>query len=126
MPASNGEDTRAIANLLLAMEAELRRTHLWTESPPNAEALASRVPFCYDTMSFDRWLQWVFLVRMRGIIELGLSLPEHCAIAPLAEECLIKCGPDVSALLALIRRFDELIENPGCGAVPPGPHSTKH
>jgi len=87
----------------------MRRLGLWTREPPRPEALASRQPFCYDTLAFEQWLQWVFIPRMKRILEQGLELPQDSDIRPLAEEVFSRYSADTSALLGLIRAFDELI-----------------
>lgn len=52
---------------------------------PTPEALASTMPFCYDTMDVEAWLQFIFLGRMRELLEQGDPLPESCAITPYLE-----------------------------------------
>lgn len=58
-----------VAEQLLLIERELRVLGWWSESPPSAQALASREPFCVDTLEFQQWLQWIFLPRMKVILE---------------------------------------------------------
>ena len=41
-----------IADLLLEMEAELRRLGLWETEAPTLESLSSQEPFCIDTLTF--------------------------------------------------------------------------
>lgn len=77
---------REVAGQLLLIEAEMRRLDLWSAQPPSAEALASTEPFCVDTLTLPQWLQFVFLPRMRALIEGGRPLPRQCGIAPFAEE----------------------------------------
>lgn len=45
-----------LAQCLLEIEAELRRLGWWSEQAPQATALASREPFCVDTLAFEQWL----------------------------------------------------------------------
>ncbi|SES70539.1 MULTISPECIES: YqcC family protein [Marinobacter] len=75
-----------VADRLLSIEAEMRRIGVWSSEPPCAEALASTQPFCIDTLAFTEWLQFVFLVRMKVIVEQGYGLPDVSGIAPMAEE----------------------------------------
>ncbi|AMX03108.1 YqcC family protein [Microbulbifer thermotolerans] len=75
-----------VAEQLLLIEAEMRRLDLWAAQPPSAEALASTEPFCVDTLTLPQWLQFIFLPRMRQLIERELPLPRQCGIAPMAEE----------------------------------------
>lgn len=63
-----------IADHLLLIERELHVQGWWSEQPPSPEALASTVPFAVDSMNFDQWLQWIFLPRMKVILENGLAL----------------------------------------------------
>ena len=42
--------------LLDAIEAELKEQGLWSAQEPGMEALASQLPFCIDTLSFQQWL----------------------------------------------------------------------
>ena len=108
-----GNIAHRIADLLLEMEAELRRLDLWeTEAPPLA-SLSSQEPFCIDTLALEQWLQWVFLPRMRYILEQNHALPLQSDIFPYAEECLMNSDYNGAHLLALIKRFDELIAQQG-------------
>ena len=46
-----------MAEVVLGIEAEMRKAGLWESQPPPREALTSRQPFCYDTLNFSQWLQ---------------------------------------------------------------------
>jgi uncharacterized protein YqcC (DUF446 family) len=98
-----------IADVLLQLEATLRIHHRWDRQRPPAKALDSRAPFCIDTLRFEQWLQWVFLPRMKEILEGSKPLPQESAIFSYAEYCLHKNDPPTTDLLANIKRFDELI-----------------
>lgn len=98
-----------VIDVLLELEAELRRLGWWEEKQPPARAVASQQPFCMDQLSFEQWLQWVFLPRMKTIIETGQPLPAQSGIFVYAEECLRHKGSRPAHLLALIQRFDELV-----------------
>lgn len=104
------------ADLVLRIELELRRLDLWAAAPPSPQALRSEAPFCCDTLPLEQWLQWVFLPRMRALIEAGAALPARSGIHPYAEESGLGRDPRAGELLALIRRFDRLIEDHGAGA----------
>jgi len=54
-----------LAVLLDEVESELKRLDLWEQQPPPARAFASPNPFCFDTMSVPRWLQWVFIYHFK-------------------------------------------------------------
>lgn len=75
-----------VADSLLGIEAELRRLRLWSSTPPSPRALSSTQPFCLDTLEFTEWLQFIFLPRMKDLVEQGHNLPAVSGIAPMAEE----------------------------------------
>lgn len=96
-----------IADVMLAIESELRRLELWSDERPSVEALSSPQPFCYDTLQFTQWVQWVFLPRMKQIIEQGGPLPAQSAIKPMVEEMMKDV--DAANFIGLFDRFDQLI-----------------
>ena len=98
-----------IADVLLEVEAILRSSGKWETSRPPAAALVSSQPFCIDTLRFEQWLQWIFLPRMKQILEQNRPLPAKSGILVYAQETLSRADPPTGSLLALIRRFDELI-----------------
>ena len=98
-----------VADVLLELEAEMRKLDWWEEEKPPAEALNSQQPFCVDQLSFEQWLQWIFLPRMQDIIETNKPLPPQSAIFEYAEECLRHHGNRPAHLLVLLKRFDELV-----------------
>jgi uncharacterized protein YqcC (DUF446 family) len=98
-----------IADLLRAIEAEMRRIGLWEELAPSPAALASTLPFCYDTLQFAQWLQWVFLARMRALLQAGAALPAACDIQPLAEHSFAELPQDTARLLTLLGEIDRAI-----------------
>ena len=102
-----------IADLLLQIEAELRRLQVWGRRPPELGRLCSTTPFCADTLSLTEWLQWIFVPRMKVILEQGLPLPQRCDIHPYAEEVCLGVEYDSSLLLHLLREFDQQINSSG-------------
>ena len=75
-----------LTDLLTHVSAGLPSMGLWQTQPPAAEALASTEPFAVDNLSFNQWLQFIFVPRMQQIIASQSPLPESCSIAPMAEE----------------------------------------
>ncbi len=95
--------------LLAAMEQELKRLELWEAMPPSIEALSSSTPFCMDTLKMSQWLQWIFIPRVRAILDQGSALPAGANMKPYAEEAFAVDGLKSSILLQLIEQFDELM-----------------
>jgi uncharacterized protein YqcC (DUF446 family) len=104
------EHTRreALAVVIDRLEATMRAADEWEAEPPPARLLASKQPFCFDTLTFTQWLQWLMIPRMREILDNYDELPQSSAILPYAEEFVREQGHG-RELLQLIERFDELI-----------------
>jgi len=104
------EHTRreALAVVIERMESTMRASDQWEQEPPPERLLESPQPFCYDTLTFQQWLQWLMIPRMRQILNNYEELPEESAILPYAEEFVPERGHG-RELLHLIERFDELI-----------------
>ena len=100
-----------IAEQLLLIERELRVQGWWDEVSPSAQALSSVEPFSVDTLDFEQWLQWVFLPRMKLILEQDLPLPNASGIQEMAE--MVFAARDVqgrdSQVQVLLKEFDQLI-----------------
>lgn len=95
-----------LADALLELEQQLRALELWAVSPPPPAALASREPFCVDTLPFEGWLQWIFIPRMAQIIETGGSVPAGCNIQPMGEEVFAHLGGRAAGLVETLGRID--------------------
>ena len=76
---------------------------------PSEDALSSQQPFCIDTLEFTEWLQFVFLERMRMIVEQGHSLPGASGIAPMAEEYFRARPESGDGLVRELEAIDELL-----------------
>lgn len=96
-----------VADLLLAIETDLRTAGLWSDQPPSAEALASEVPFARDAMSLERWLQYVLLPRLALLLEHGAPLPSKCSVRPLAEQDF--AGRGLEGLVHTLGDLDSLL-----------------
>jgi uncharacterized protein YqcC (DUF446 family) len=100
------------ADLILEIEQTMRAEGLWHQETPSPAAMASRTPFCADTMEFTQWLRFVFLARMRMLIESGGELPAQSGIAVMARLRLPSDG-SVDRLIDQIEAFDRFIESQG-------------
>ena len=100
-----------IAEQLLLIERELRVQGWWDDVPPSIEALSSVEPFSVDTLDFEQWLQWIFLPRMKTILEQDLPLPNASGIQEMAE--MVFAARNVQGkdrqLQVLLKEFDLLI-----------------
>ncbi|ABC28746.1 uncharacterized protein conserved in bacteria [Hahella chejuensis KCTC 2396] len=101
-----------LADVLLGLESELRRMGLWREDQPHEDALASVTPFCADTLEFHEWLQFIFIERMKVIVEYRAPMPPmRSGIEPAAEMAYQGRLGQVAGLLASLRQVDEAINN---------------
>ena len=99
----------AIAEQLLLIERELRVQGWWEEVPPSSEALSSIEPFSVDTLDFHQWLQWIFLARMKHILEQDLPLPRASGILEMAEMVYVDRPQESLGLRNALKKFDQLI-----------------
>lgn len=76
-----------LIELLNQLQADMQALELWQQQPPSSVALQSEQPFAVDTLAPEQWLQWVFIVRIRRMIEAKQPLPSGFAIAPYFEQC---------------------------------------
>lgn len=100
------EGHHEIESLLIDLEAALRASGLWAFEPPTAQALASTEPFAVDTMPLQGWLQFIFIPRIRQLLEAGAAMPANCEVLPVAEEAFDKNNRE---LFAVIAGLDKLI-----------------
>ncbi|PTY36049.1 hypothetical protein BGP77_01630 [Saccharospirillum sp. MSK14-1] len=102
-----------IATLLDNLEAELRRLNLWSDVPPSTEALASTAPFAVDTLSLPQWLQWIYIQRLRALLDAGKPLPNGALVKPYADQYFDQQN-DLPAhqLLHIIDRIDGELGRP--------------
>lgn len=98
-----------VAEQLLLIERELRLLGWWAETQPAPEALASGEPFAVDLLEFDQWLQWIFLPRMKVILEQDLPLPNASGILEMAEMVYAGRQKETHTLQQVLAQFDRLI-----------------
>lgn len=104
-------DTPSSDYLLARLDEIAHTLHeigLSTERPTD-DALASTAPFCFDTLEFHAWLEWVFLPRMRHTLEHDLPLAAPCHISPLAEYQFATYDEPTDHLLSLLLELDTQI-----------------
>ena len=98
-----------VADRLLAIEIKLRQMNCWQSEPLAAEKYLSCEPFCLDTMSFEQWLQFVLLPRLKQLVEDGQPLPTVSGVAPMAEEHYRSGSDPGQALIRELAALDELL-----------------
>lgn len=99
----------ALLSILIDVEYELRRMNLWEFEEPSPEALMSSQPFAVDTLSFTQWVQFIFIRRLRYLVDNELALPAVSGIAPMAEQSLTGMTADAAQLIAYLDQIDVLL-----------------
>lgn len=97
-----------VSKLLIDIEQMLKTYQLWSSEPPESAAFESEAPFFVDTMAAEQWLQWVFLPRMRALIDEQVNLPEKIALAPYFEDALPSHARE---LITLLTTLDNLLNS---------------
>lgn len=90
-----------------AIEQEMRRAGMWHSDPPSDEAYNFTMAFAMDTMAFGQWLQFIFLPRVRTIIDEGAAFPSSSSVATQAVR-EFDGVPEASRLIELLAAFDAL------------------
>lgn len=98
--------------LLNELEDELRRLEYWSDVPPSAQAMASQEPFAVDTLSLPEWLQWIYLQRLRALLEANAELPTGALVKPYAEEYFAANRGTAGELIRIIDRIDAYLGRP--------------
>ena len=98
-----------VEQLLQALELELKRLGLWQQEPPSAQALASTLPFCIDTLEFHQWLQFILIARLRQMLVLAMELPRQSALHAMASEVYKEEMMFMQPLVTLLAELDEVL-----------------
>ncbi|TRX56391.1 YqcC family protein [Thalassomonas sp. M1454] len=98
-----------LQKLLIQLAQELKNNNLWQQQAPSVEALSSTAPFCYDTLSFAQWLQFIFLKRMQIMVQSKTPLPSAISLCPMAEEAFKQHDASIVKLITIIADIDELL-----------------
>jgi len=77
--------SKLLSKLLHLLEDRLKQTGAWQVAQPDAAAFNSSAPFCVDTMSLEQWLRYLFIPRMRALVDADKGLPPDCAITEQIE-----------------------------------------
>lgn len=75
-----------LASLLQQLEQQMKADNLWTKTKPSTEALNSQQPFAFDTLPFEKWLQFIFIEKFSYLNNNHLPIPTQFQISPMAEQ----------------------------------------
>ncbi len=97
-------ETIPVLKLLIQAEECLRKSGLWETEQPDEAVLQSKQPFALDTLLPQQWLQWIFIPKMREMIEKESVVQGFC-ISPYFEE-VWKSESDKAELIELLHAID--------------------
>jgi uncharacterized protein YqcC (DUF446 family) len=87
----------------------MRRIGFWQVEPPPPEAFEFRVAFAMDTMAFSQWLQFVFIPRVRSLLENGGEWPSGSQVGVKAVR-EFDGVEEAANLVGLLSEFDALLD----------------
>jgi uncharacterized protein YqcC (DUF446 family) len=92
------------------IEAEIKRLGLWSSEPLPAEAYNFTSAFAMGTMPFARWLQFIFIPRVRELIATEDAFPRRSQVGAQAVR---EFGGlyEANGLVGLLNDFDDFIEH---------------
>lgn len=94
--------------LLDKLEGELRLQLLWSSEKPSQEAMNDNSPFSCEAMSFENWVQFIFIPKMKDLIDRSQSLPTNIAIAPMAHH-VWSSKQNLHTLILIFDNLDTLL-----------------
>lgn len=102
-----------LSDVLEQLEDKLIQLSLWEEQAPTQQALSSDQPFALDTLEPTQWLQWIFIPKMRELIESQSEVPIGFEVSAYFEQAmpnntqLNKTHRD--ELLPILNQLDETV-----------------
>jgi uncharacterized protein YqcC (DUF446 family) len=100
-------DYGVVAAKLDEIEEEMKRIGLWQEKPLAPEQYNFTSAFAMDTMSYDQWLQFIFVPRVRGTISASGKFPASSSVGAQAVR-EFDTVPNAARLVTLLSEFDRL------------------
>ncbi|WP_394200368.1 YqcC family protein [Shewanella waksmanii] len=73
------------AEALSKITERMQQLGLWSDVAPSAEAMADPSPFCYESMPFEHWLQFIFIPKMSALVNNKQPLPAQFSVSAMAE-----------------------------------------
>jgi uncharacterized protein YqcC (DUF446 family) len=95
---------------LNAVEAEMKRVGLWEIEKPTPDKFEDMGAFGTKTMAFEQWLRWVFIERVRGILDERGEFPRGSQVSQQAhrEWQMWGSADEFVPLIERLREFDAL------------------
>ncbi len=91
------------------LESALAAAKLLENDLPSKAALSSDAPFCYDSLQYHQWLQFVFLPKTRELVSEEAVPAARSQIAPFVEHEMSGSGKYYGEILIAVKRLDKLL-----------------
>ena len=98
-----------VAKSISEIEAEMKNLGYWVAEPLTPEAYNFNEAFAMDTMAFSQWLQFVFVPRVKQIIEEKGEFPSSSMVAVQAIR-EFDGEDEADRLVDLLSEFDALFD----------------
>ena len=100
-------DYAVVQAKLAAIEAEMKRSGFWQNTPLKPEQYQFEQAFAMDTMVYSQWLQFIFVPRVQTIIDQRRQFPRQSMVGAQAVR-EFDGVPEASELTRLLTEFDAL------------------
>jgi uncharacterized protein YqcC (DUF446 family) len=107
MSNSKSPDYEMVAAKLAEIEEEMKRIRLWQVEPLGLEKYQFSRAFAGDTMSYEQWIQFILVPRVKQIIETRGQFPGSSAVGAQAIR-EFDCIDEAAQLVTLLCQFDSL------------------
>lgn len=97
------------ATQIAEIEAEMNRIGYWCAEPLPESAYDFHMAFAMDTMAFVQWLQFVFVPRVKSIIQQRGEFPASSQVGAQAIR-EFDSDPQAGRLVSLLCEFDSLFD----------------
>lgn len=103
-------DHAKVASKIAEIESEMKRIGIWQEQPLPHEQIEIKTAFGQGQMSFEQWLQFVFITNVKQIIVTKGKFPTESHVSEQAFREWVAWGSEENAkqLLDLLYQFDAL------------------
>lgn len=106
----NKEVKQELTDIADQLESELKRIGRWTQEPLPAEAFQNMGAFGENTMSFEQWIQFILIERLREVARGEMQLPKNSMVGTYAMR-IFGADPQAQPLHSLLYALDSLVRN---------------
>ncbi|WP_105903029.1 YqcC family protein [Vibrio gangliei] len=97
-----------LLDVIEQLEDQLIQLDLWESQAPSEQALNSAQPFALDELKPTQWLQWIFIPKMRELIDSESEVPIGFEISPYFEQSM-GGDPHLDNFLPILQQLDETV-----------------